>query len=485
MSVIKISKSRVDLGTNRLDNAILKDCGEIKTAPTISTGTLTLDLSTGNVFEVSLNANVTTLSITNVIATGTAQSFTLVFTADGTPRTVAWGTSIAWPSGTAPTLTSTSGKKDFFTFYTSTAGTTWYGLTVGQNLAPIASPVNTVAPVVSGTAQSGQTLSCTTGTWTGTATITYTYQWQHGTTDIGGATSNTYLLDNTYIGETIRCVVTATNGIAPDGIANSNSTSAVAAAPPFITATGGDTIATDGNYKVHTFTGTGTFTITALGSDPTYGNKVDKLVIAGGGGGGNQGGTWNGGGGAGGFLYSTSQTVTATAYSITVGGGGPAATKGSNSQFGSDTAAEGGGKGGENGGSAGNGGSGGGGGQSGTGGIGSQGNNGGSDTSGNAGAGGGGKGSVGANGTSNQGGNGGSGEANSITGTSVMRAVGGGGSQGTGGTGSADGGGHGDDSGGTAATAGTANTGNGGGGGKVANGKAGGSGVVIVRYKFQ
>ena len=87
-------------------------------------------------------------------------------------------------------------------------------------------PVNTVAPAVTGTAAVGATLSSTTGTWTGTPTITYAYQWQHTTTNIGGATSSTYVVESAYTGETIRCVVTATNG-AGSVAANSNSTSAV------------------------------------------------------------------------------------------------------------------------------------------------------------------------------------------------------------------------------------------------------------------
>src|SRR3989344_8162018 len=97
----KISAARIDMQGSRLDNAILKDYGEIKTAPAISGGTLTLDLSTGNVFEVSLNANITTLTISNPSPTGNACSFTLVFTADGTLRSVTWGASVSWSGGTA------------------------------------------------------------------------------------------------------------------------------------------------------------------------------------------------------------------------------------------------------------------------------------------------------------------------------------------------------------------------------------------------
>lgn len=72
-------------------------------------------------------------------------------------------------------------------------------------------PVNTVAPVLSGTASVGQTLSVTTGTWTGTPTPTYTYVWKADTTVISGATASTYVLTSGETGKTITVVVTATN----------------------------------------------------------------------------------------------------------------------------------------------------------------------------------------------------------------------------------------------------------------------------------
>ena len=106
---------------------------ENKTAPSISAGTLTLDCSAGNVFAVSLNASITTLSFTNVPTTGNAYALTLSFTADGTARTVTWGSSVKWPSGTAPTLTSTNAKVDTFVLTTWDGGTTWYAFTAGQN----------------------------------------------------------------------------------------------------------------------------------------------------------------------------------------------------------------------------------------------------------------------------------------------------------------------------------------------------------------
>jgi hypothetical protein len=121
-----------NLGGNLLTQPKLQAYRETSTAPTISSGTLTLDLSGSNFFAVSLNAAITTLTISNTPASSAA-SFTLELTADGTARAVTWGAAIKWSGGTAPTLTSTSGKKDVFAFYSNDGGTTWQGFIGGQN----------------------------------------------------------------------------------------------------------------------------------------------------------------------------------------------------------------------------------------------------------------------------------------------------------------------------------------------------------------
>jgi hypothetical protein len=74
------------------------------------------------------------------------------------------------------------------------------------------SPVNTVAPAITGTAQEGQTVTCSTGTWTGTPTITFAYQWKRNGSDIGSATNSTYTLVTADVSQSITCQVTATNG---------------------------------------------------------------------------------------------------------------------------------------------------------------------------------------------------------------------------------------------------------------------------------
>jgi len=276
-------------------------------------------------------------------------------------------------------------------------------------------------------------------------------------------------------------------------------------------ASGGDIITNDGTYWIHQFLNSGTFT-------PSQTLSCGYLVVAGGGGG---GGNVAGGGGAGGLRSTVTATggggslesalsVTAQAYTITVGAGGVAGDNtgtagliGSNSVFSTITSTGGGRGGGGNSNTiGGTGGSGGGGGApSGTspnGGTGTanQGFAGGtaftSATIYQTGGGGGGAGAVGSAGVSGAAGNGGNGVAVEITGSSVNYAGGGGGgndsrNSGTAGNGGSGGGGAGSTTSATG-TAGSTNTGGGGGGGAYITspgataGGAGGSGIVIIRY---
>jgi hypothetical protein len=109
-----------------------------------------------------------------------------------------------------------------------TTGSGWHWTSLTVNDLGASAPVNTVAPVVSGTARVGSTLSATTGTWTGSPTPTFTYQWQRDTgsgyTNISGATSSSCTLTSPDAGASIRCVVTGTN-TAGNASANSNAVS--------------------------------------------------------------------------------------------------------------------------------------------------------------------------------------------------------------------------------------------------------------------
>lgn len=259
-------------------------------------------------------------------------------------------------------------------------------------------------------------------------------------------------------------------------------------------ATGGS-ISYSGGYWYHTFTSSDTFT-------PSESLSCDYLVIAGGGAGdsipsGDTPSRASGGGGAGGLLAGSS-SVTAQAYTITVGAGGAAGSSGSDSAFDSIATPTGGGRGGymQNGA---NGGSGGGTNARRTAGTGisGQGNNGSNwQYSEDFRAGGGGGAGEAGFGTEAGGTDGGDGlqysDYASASGINVDGGyfAGGGGAgyaTGTPGNGGLGGGGNGGRAGSTASQAGDANTGGGGGGGSrnnttFAQSGAGGSGLVIVRY---
>ena len=97
----------------------------------------------------------------------------------------------------------------------------------------------------------------------------------------------------------------------------------------------GGTITTDGDYRIHTFTTSGTFTLEEVGSVDSY-NKVDILMVAGGGGGGTGNGstTAGGGGGSGALVYISGSNISALTvglgYSINIGAGGSTGANGVN-----------------------------------------------------------------------------------------------------------------------------------------------------------
>jgi len=312
----------------------------------------------------------------------------------------------------------------------------------------------------------------------------------------------------------------------------------------YVSATGGTiTNSPCGDYKIHTFTGPGTFAVSAVGNAQGS-EKIDYLVVGGGGSGAStpSGGVGLGGAGAGGLRFYQSPDISGNpaaplngptalpvaacgSYPVTVGAGGvapsspsPSASKtpGNNSVFAGTTTitSAGGGAGANDGGGGDNGGSGGGNANNHPAGAGTgntppvspaQGNNGGNSSAsapGWAAGGGGGALAAGAVSSGSEAGNGGVGAGfpTNFVGTNgqpsgsfrYFSGGGGGGSRGSPpgpASGGLGGGGAGIASGPGAGGVGTVNTGGGAGGGAGCGGSmvgaTGGSGIVIIRYKFQ
>ena len=346
---------------------------------------------------------------------------------------------------------------------------------------------------------------------------------QNGSDKIGGSTVNG-ILETEGIAVTLVFIDSTRGWLVTDSGLQSESPT-----DKYVTATGG-TIITCGNFKIHAFTGPGTFCVSDAGNAGGS-NTVDYMVVAGGGGGGGQSSA--GGGGAGGFRESPGSAsgcytasplgaspavalpVSIQGYSIAVGGGGNGGpgsapglgSNGSVSTFSTITSAGGGGGGAWPSPQCGSpGGSGGGAGNTNTEGTGNQppvnppqgqpGQGGNNSCGGGGGGGATAAGSVGS--PPNNGGPGGAGATTAITTSSSYgeatptpgRAyAGGGGGRGgapaTRATGGLGGGGNGN-LGSSGGDHGTTNTGGGGGGnGSSSSGANGGSGIVIIRYKFQ
>ena len=267
-----------------------------KISPRTNCGTVTLGDS-GDTFTIPSGA-----TITNA---GTATGF-------GATGEISWDTTVK-----------TTGT------FTATAGVGYFLNTTGGTIT-----VNLPA----GAAGSSVALADYAGTWQ-TSNVTVS---PNGTEKIGGIAADLTL--NTE-GQSVTFVyIDSTQGWlnVQDSTSNERATT-------YIAATGGNQPTATGcvvctNYKVHKFTSPGTFTITA-GAGPAA--KLDYLVMAGGGGGGGgePGYYSGGGGGAGGFRESKTSSVSGcwsasplasstplgpftgpTAIPVTVGGGGAAGT---------------------------------------------------------------------------------------------------------------------------------------------------------------
>jgi hypothetical protein len=149
-------------------------------------------------------------------------------------------------------------------------------------------PVNTVAPAISGTAQEGQTLTASTGTWSNSPSG-YAYQWQDcisagaGCSDITGATSPTYTIQPPDVGYAIIVIVTAQNAQGGSSAMSSPTTAVQAATVSSGSCSGSEMCVSLPELSSSFVTGLGTqdaYGFTAQMAQPSGGPSVYSRIQA-------------------------------------------------------------------------------------------------------------------------------------------------------------------------------------------------------------
>ena len=96
----------------------------------IAIAALDINISLGNYFTKTISA-LSTLTVSNVPATGTVASIILDLT-NGGAFAITWWANMKWAAGNAPALTASG--RDILGFFTHDAGTTWNGLVLAKDI---------------------------------------------------------------------------------------------------------------------------------------------------------------------------------------------------------------------------------------------------------------------------------------------------------------------------------------------------------------
>ncbi len=113
-------------------NGVTKSLSYTETYITLSGTTPSVDCTAGNIFDITTSGD-TTFTFINPPASGTAYSFTLKIVSGGS-HSITWPTSVLWPEGIPPSAPA-SGDTDVYIFYTTNAGTDWYGFQAGNAMS--------------------------------------------------------------------------------------------------------------------------------------------------------------------------------------------------------------------------------------------------------------------------------------------------------------------------------------------------------------
>tara|TARA_Y100001963_G_C6630746_1_gene376185 strand:+ start:76 stop:459 length:384 start_codon:yes stop_codon:yes gene_type:complete len=120
---------------NLLSTTIDGSITEKEGTGTVSGTTITVDLATGNFFEIDLasaTGSIGTITVNNAAASGIS-TFVLKLKQGSTYRGIKWSTfsNFKWENSNSAVLTSTDNHLNMLSFTTYDNGTTWIGSDIG------------------------------------------------------------------------------------------------------------------------------------------------------------------------------------------------------------------------------------------------------------------------------------------------------------------------------------------------------------------
>lgn len=115
-----------------------KGVQETKGTSTNATNAMSVDLATGNFFEIDLqnnNANLTSFTFSNPAATGKVSAWTIKWIQGSTARTLTYPAAVKWSGGVDHVMSTTDNYVDIVSMFTMDGGTTIYASVVGSAFA--------------------------------------------------------------------------------------------------------------------------------------------------------------------------------------------------------------------------------------------------------------------------------------------------------------------------------------------------------------
>jgi hypothetical protein len=100
--------------------------GDNVTALSINSGAVNINCALGDYFTLALNANVTSITFSNLPGSGKGATKMIRITQDTTARTVAWPGSFKWADGAAGAVSTASGAIDVLAITTFNNGAAWH-----------------------------------------------------------------------------------------------------------------------------------------------------------------------------------------------------------------------------------------------------------------------------------------------------------------------------------------------------------------------